>query len=542
MTRRHWWRAILALTLLLLIPAGGALAQGGLNPDGTPAYGAITLAEGFLPDPVSLPMTVLGSVDVAGALGTRCRGLPAGYTASAPHYRVVYTGPGGPLRFFFVGREDAVLAIQHRLPGESPRKGRWYCDDDSGGRQHPMITLTPADTGIYNIWVGSAAPGRTISGSLFVTAARAETPERYAEALGALLPPGDLALQPGLALSPGRAPLYGQGILQPAAGLEPAPVTLRAGGRAVLSPAQRQACVAQDGEADAASGYFTLPTPPDYSVYAEPGAAAMTLRVFFVAEGGDATLVVTDGRGNWACDDDAAGIAGTLNPALSFTVTQPTTYSIWVGSYYPGEYVAGQLYATTRTDLAAVLAARQTELAARQATLAPPVIQPPGALATTPPVVVAPGAGNPGLLALDAPPAAGVITFGGPPLPDPTLQRTAIAGRVSTAQALGGVCVGETDGYLDAAPAFNIAYTPTGAGLLRLFFLARDDAVMAVRTPDGRWYCDDDTGGDSDPLIDIPAPPGGTYQVWLGSFSIGNYVSGTLYVTNQAAVTPESRR
>ncbi|MBN2471899.1 MAG: hypothetical protein JXN59_14345, partial [Anaerolineae bacterium] len=516
-----------------------ALAQNGLNPDSAPAYGGITLAQGFLPDPASVPMTVLGTVDVAAALGTRCRGLAAGYTAATPHYQVAYTGPGGPLRFFFVGREDAVLVVQHLHPGESTRKGRWTCDDDSGGRQHPMITLTPADVGYYNIWVGSAAPGRTISGSLFVTASRAETPERYVDSLRALLPPGSPELLPGLALAPGRAPLYGEGLIQPATGLEPGPVTLRAGGRAILSTAQRQACVTQDGEADAASGYFTLQTAPDYSVTVDPRTATgetvagTILRLFFVAEAGDTTLAVTDGRGNWACDDDAAAIAGTLNPALSFTVTEPTTFYIWVGAYNPGEYVAGQLYATTRTDLAGVMAARLA------APTAPATQDGQGGGGT---VVVVPGGGNPDLLALDAPPTAGVITLGGGLLPDPYRLRTAVAGEVSTAAALGGLCLGEADGYLSAAPTFTLSYTAQGAALLRLFFLAADDAVLAVRAPDGRWYCDDDSGGDLDPLIDILNPPGGTYSVWLGGYDIGNYVSGTLVLTGQRAITPDSQR
>ena len=63
-------RVVLVVVLVVLaIPGGLALAQGGLNPEGTPGYGVQTLAEGFLPDPLSIPMTVLGTLDVQVALG-----------------------------------------------------------------------------------------------------------------------------------------------------------------------------------------------------------------------------------------------------------------------------------------------------------------------------------------------------------------------------------------------------------------------------------------------------------------------------------------
>lgn len=518
------------LVVLVVGLAGVAHAQGTLDPAGVPGFGAATLDQGFAPDPLVVPMTVLGTVDVQAALGSRCRGLPTGFAAFNPDYRVTYNGASGPLRVFFVGREDAMLIVQHLRPGESERKGRWYCDDDSGGRQHPMLTLIPAEAGTYNIWVGSYALGETISGSLYVTSRLDQTPENYVQIERALLPEGNLELQVGLSLTAGREPLYGQGTVLPAAGVEPEPVELRAGGRAILSAGQRLVCLALDGEADAANGYFTMSDTPDYSVYIEPRTPEEILRLFFVSPGGDTTLTVTDGRGNWYCDDDSAAIANTLNPALDLPVTDKTTFYVWVGTYNPGEYVTGQLHATVTTDLAATLAGGalgEGLLAGQGGGAGPSQVQ---------------GTPDPGLLDVTAAPASGTTILTTNFQPDPSVLRTAVGGSVSTAAALGGLCIGEADGYLSAAPEFALAYNAGASDLLRLFFVAADDSVLVVRTPTGQWYCDDDSGGDFDPLVDIPSPQTGLYSVWLGSYAPGNYVSGTLYVTGQRAVTPASVR
>jgi hypothetical protein len=42
------------------------------------------------------------------------------------------------------------------------------------------------------------------------------------------------------------------------------------------------------------------------------------------------------------------------------------------------------------------------------------------------------------------------------------------------------------------------------------------DAVLLVNTPAERWIFDDDSNGNSDPKISIPAAQTGIYDVWVG--------------------------
>lgn len=46
------------------------------------------------------------------------------------------------------------------------------------------------------------------------------------------------------------------------------------------------------------------------------------------------------------------------------------------------------------------------------------------------------------------------------------------------------------------------------------------DLVMAIRTADGRWLCDDDSGGSRMPLITATLAPG-DHRVWVGTFTRG---------------------
>lgn len=109
-----------------------------------------------------------GSVDIRAAIETICDGEARGFASEVPNVRVTLTGdPQASLRFFFLpdslrGDSDTTLVVY--TPDE-----RWYCDDDTGGSQQPMITLEAPPAGDYLIWVGGFNKGSSISGSLYVT-------------------------------------------------------------------------------------------------------------------------------------------------------------------------------------------------------------------------------------------------------------------------------------------------------------------------------------------------------------------------------------
>jgi hypothetical protein len=51
-----------------------------------------------------------------------------------------------------------------------------------------------------------------------------------------------------------------------------------------------------------------------------------------------------------------------------------------------------------------------------------------------------------------------------------------------------------------------------------------------INTPNGRWYCDDDSGGSLNPKVQITNPQSGRYDVWVGTYG-DDMVQSTLKVS-----------
>jgi hypothetical protein len=80
-------------------------------------------------------------------------------------------------------------------------------------------------------------------------------------------------------------------------------------------------------------------------------------------------------------------------------------------------------------------------------------------------------------------------------------------------------------------PDFNLEYT---AGGLPLYLSASsgDDLTLLVNSPDGSWYCDDDSGaGPLDPGLSWVKPQSGTYNIWVGRLSTSDLVDATLHIS-----------
>lgn len=112
--------------------------------------------------------------------------------------------------------------------------------------------------------------------------------------------------------------------------------------------------------------------------------------------------------------------------------------------------------------------------------------------------------------------------------PDPYLVDMQAGGSVD-ASALGGNCWG----YVAEAPDLKVYYSP---GDLPLTFsvTSEADTTLVVQDPDGNWICDDDTGGNLNPLITINEPVAGQYAIWVGTFSQGDLSDATLEITELA--------
>jgi hypothetical protein len=112
--------------------------------------------------------------------------------------------------------------------------------------------------------------------------------------------------------------------------------------------------------------------------------------------------------------------------------------------------------------------------------------------------------------------------------PDPHTETMVSGGEVDvSACGLGSGCTG----YATEAPDFRIQWSGSSSRL-RIFFVADggEDTTLVINDPNGDWHCNDDYSG-LDPMVEFPNPFTGQYDIWVGSYSSGDYVNGTLYAT-----------
>jgi serine protease Do len=69
---------------------------------------------------------------------------------------------------------------------------------------------------------------------------------------------------------------------------------------------------------------------------------------------------------------------------------------------------------------------------------------------------------------------------------------------------------------------------------LDIFFVSDGDTTLIINDPNGNWLCNDDSDYSYDPQVTIYDPRQGQYDIWVGSYSMGNFFPGTLYITEMA--------
>ena len=98
-------------------------------------------------------------------------------------------------------------------------------------------------------------------------------------------------------------------------------------------------------------------------------------------------------------------------------------------------------------------------------------------------------------------------------LPDPQTFQVVAGGSNDAGAATGGQCAG----FVASAPDVRINFT--GGSFSEINFSAQSnaDTTLIVNDPNGDWYCDDDSGGDLNPLVQL-TPVSGQYDIWVGTF------------------------
>jgi hypothetical protein len=175
MRKRHW--AGLIASVALAMSASGCIISGSggayattrptyvssgsplIIGSSSPNYGIISLASGFVPDPISVHVVSGGELDARSmGLGPGC----VGWVTRQPDYVVRLTTGANHLRFFVQGAGDTTLII-------NDANGGWRCNDDSYGGLNPTVDFYGAPPGQYDVWVGSYRYGERATAVLNVT-------------------------------------------------------------------------------------------------------------------------------------------------------------------------------------------------------------------------------------------------------------------------------------------------------------------------------------------------------------------------------------
>lgn len=214
--------------------------------------------------------------------------------------------------------------------------------------------------------------------------------------------------------------------------------------------------------------------------------------LYIYAEGdGDIMLFVVPPSGDAVCDDDTHE---GLNPLVHIPSPQSGRYAVVVGTYTQNE--------------------------AHDATLFVSRSQPDGGSVST-------SSASAGTPSLSSEPTYGRVTLDGNFTPDPHTLSLSAGGGVDVDVSGCGY------GYVANAPDYNLTYTGSGSAL-SFYVRSDEDTTLLINRPDASWICDDDSLGDSNPVVTIPNAPSGLYNIWVGTYSDSGLTSATLYISKKA--------
>jgi non-specific serine/threonine protein kinase len=76
---------------------------------------------------------------------------------------------------------------------------------------------------------------------------------------------------------------------------------------------------------------------------------------------------------------------------------------------------------------------------------------------------------------------------------------------------------GKPQGFVAAAPDFELYFVQDGRFQLELRVVSECDSILLVNTGGGNWYWDDDDAGNLDAKIRLTRPSQGWYDIWIGT-------------------------
>ena len=108
------------------------------------------------------------------------------------------------------------------------------------------------------------------------------------------------------------------------------------------------------------------------------------------------------------------------------------------------------------------------------------------------------------------------------------------SGGSTAASSVGDTC----SGYVANSPDVRLNYK-AGSAPLYITATSSQDTTLVVHSPDGQWYCDDDGGGNLDPMVWFDSPRSGQYAIWIGTYGDSNMHSAQLNISEIATATED---
>ena len=110
-------------------------------------------------------------------------------------------------------------------------------------------------------------------------------------------------------------------------------------------------------------------------------------------------------------------------------------------------------------------------------------------------------------------PSFGTVNLSAGFTPDPRTVEVVAGGTIDASRTASGC-----NGRIANAPDVRVNWN--GGGSLPLIFRTRSgsDTTLVINGPDGRWHCDDDSGGGLNARVIFRNAPAGQYDVWIGTF------------------------
>lgn len=108
------------------------------------------------------------------------------------------------------------------------------------------------------------------------------------------------------------------------------------------------------------------------------------------------------------------------------------------------------------------------------------------------------------------------------------------AGGIIDAEELGYNCFGMIANDPDFRLYYEVSDTP-----LFISVISSEDTTVVVTSPSGDWFCDDDSAGELNPLLELYITENGPYDIWVGTIGVEGLAAGVLSISEYSLLGVE---